>query len=219
MGGTRATCPAGSAFSDNFELYAVGAAAAGWTASLGTWSVTTDSTETAGDQQVYSNKTTSNSSSQAGTGCYANATIEARIKVTSFSSTSASNAAGIYLRSNGTNDYDLSLGGDGVVYLRRSQISSTQETCSSGNSNGISGVTVSTSGSGWFKLKLVVTGTVAAGITITGYVDPTGSSGFTQVLQCVQNPGIQYTIDTGTAGVFSKGNAPSEYDDVNISIP
>ena len=147
--------------------------------------------------------------------------------MTSFSSTSASNAAGVFLRSNGTNDYDLSLGGDGMVYLRRSQISSTQETCTSGTSSAASGVTVTTTGCtsanpctpGWFKLKLAVSGTVAGGITITGYVDPTGSSGYTQVLQCVQNPGTQYMIDTGTAGVFAKGSAPAEYDDVLISTP
>jgi hypothetical protein len=194
---------------------------------LGTWSVIADSTEATGDQLVYSNKNVSNSTSQAGTSSYTNATIEARLKVTSFSSTSASNAAGIFLRNNGTNDYDLSLGGDGMVYLRRSPISSTQETCSTGPSSANSGVTVTTTGCssaspctpGWFKLKLAVSGTVAGGITITGFVDPTGSSGYTQVLQCVQNPGTQFMIDTGTAGVFAKGSAPAEYDDVLISTP
>jgi hypothetical protein len=214
-------------FCDNFEQDTPGSAANGWTPGLGTWSVITDTTETASDQQVYSNKNFANSTSQAGTSSYANATIEARLKVTSFSSTSASNAAGIFLRSNGTNDYDLALGGDGVVYLRRAQTSSTQETCSTGTSSAASGVPVTTTGCssaspctpGWFKLKLAVSGTVAGGVTITGYVDPTGSSGYTQVLQCVQSTGTQYMIDTGTAGIFAKGSAPAEYDEVLISTP
>ncbi len=225
-GGSSSTCAAGYVFCDNFEAYTVGGAVSNWTAITGTWSIATDSTEPAGDQQVYSNKSTSNSASQAGTVSYADATIEARIKVTSYSSNSASNAAGIYLRNNGTNDYDLSLGADGVVYLRRSPTSSTVEVCSSGTTSGPSGITIATTGCtsglctpGWFKLKLVVAGTAASGITITGYIDPTGASGYTQALQCVQNAGTQYMINTGTAGVFSKGSAQAEYDDVLISSP
>jgi hypothetical protein len=68
---------------------------------------------------------------------------------------------------------------------------------------------------GWFKLKLEVTGTVASGITITGYVDPNGS-GYTEVLQCMLSPGSTYMFDSGTAGVFSKSSAPAEFDDVLI---
>ena len=226
-GGSSSTCAAGYAFCDNFEQDTLNGAAKKWTAGTGTWAVLTDSTETAGDQQIYSNKLTSNSTSQAGTSSYTNATIEARLKVTGFSSTSASNAAGIFLRNNGTNDYDLSLGADGMVYLRRAQTSSTVETCTGGTSSAVSRVIVTTNGCssaspctpGWFKLKLAVSGTVAGGITVTGYVDPTGSSGYTQVLQCVQNPGTQYMIDSGTAGVFAKGSAPAEYDDVLLSTP
>jgi hypothetical protein len=211
-------CPAGAEFCDDFEADAIGVAAAQWTASTGTWSVTTDATELAGDQKVYAS-TGSNPLSKAGIGTYTNATIEARMRVTSFSSSSTSNSAGIFLRSNGSNDYDLSLAGDGKVYLRRSPTSSTEESCSGGASNG-NGVTVTTAtGSGWFKLKLQVSGTVAAGITITGWVDPTGASGYTQVLQCTQATGTQYMYDSGTAGVFSKGNAPAEYDDVVITSP
>jgi hypothetical protein len=187
--------------------------------------VTTDSTQIAGDQKVYSNASGGNSESKAGTGTYANATIEARIRVTSFSSNSASNAAGIYLRRSGSNDYDLALGGDAKVYLRRDPGSSTEETCSSGTTNGTSGVTITTTGCptskactpGWFKLKLVVSGTVASGITITGYVDPTASGTYTQVVQCVQNQVSNYMFDSGTAGVFAKGSAPANYDDVVIT--
>jgi hypothetical protein len=218
------TCPAGSSFCDDFEAYAVGGPASQWTARSGSWSVTTDSTQAAGDQQVYTNASTSNASSTAGTGTYADATIEARIRVTAFSSTSASNAAGIYLRSNGSNDYDFALGGDGQVYLRRDPTSSTAETCT-GETSASSGVAVLAAGcpsskpcTGWFKLKLTVSGTVAAGVTITGYVDPTGTSGYTQVLQCVQNTGSQYMYDSGSAGVFAKGSAPANYDDVAISV-
>ncbi len=216
IGDAGTSCAAGAAFCDDFESYAVGGPASQWTATTGTWSVATDTTETAGDQQVYSNKTTGNASSQAGTGTYANASIEARMRVMSFSSSSASNSAGIFLRSNGSNDYDLSLGGDGIVYLRRSPTSSTGETCSSGTNSG-TGLAVTTSGSGWFRLKLTVTGTVAAGITVTGYVDPTGGGAYTQVLQCTQSTGTQYMYDSGTAGVFAKGNAPAEYDNVIIT--
>jgi hypothetical protein len=211
-------CPAGAAFCDDFESY-TGGTATQWTAGTGSWSVTTDATELAGDQRVYANTSTSNSVSSVSGGTYANATIEARMRVMSFSSNSASNSAGIFLRSNGTNDYDLSLGGDGKIYLRRSQTSSTEETCSSGLSNG-PGVSVTTAGgSGWFKLKLQVSGTVATGITVTGWVDPTGSSGYTQALQCTQVAGTQYMYDSGSAGVFSKSNAPAEYDDVVITSP
>jgi|GEM_PF-4285314 len=217
-GDAGTSCATGSAFCDDFETYTVGGPASQWTSTTGTWTVATDTTETAGDQKVYSNKTTGNASSQAGTGTYTNATIEARMKVTSYSSTSASNSAGIFLRSNGTNDYDLSVGGDGVVYLRRTPTSSTGESCSSGaNASTGSVVTVTTGGSGWFRLKLVVSGTVAAGIVSTGFVDATGSGVYTQVLQCTQSAGTQYMYDTGTAGVFSKGNAPAQYDNVIIS--
>ncbi len=218
------TCPPGSTFCDDFEAYAVGGPASQWTPGAGTWGVTSDTTQTAGDQQVYSNTSTSNSVSKAGTGTYANATIEARIRVTAFSSTSASNSAGIYLRSNGTNDYDLSLGGDGVVYLRRDPTSSTGESCT-GTASGNSNVTIAATGCpsskpctpGWFKLKLVVSGTAAAGITITGYVDPTASGTYTQVVNCTQSSGSNYMYDSGSAGVFAKGNAPANYDDVVIS--
>jgi len=211
-------CPAGAAFCDDFESYTT--AATQWTASSGSWSVTTDATELVGDQRVFANASTGNSMSSVSSGTYANATIEARMRVTSFSSNSASNSAGIFLRSNGTNDYDLSLGGDGKIYLRRSQTSSTEETCSSGTSNGTGVPVTNAAGSGWFKLKLQVSGTVAAGITVTGWVDPTGSSGYTQVLQCTQATGTtQYMYDSGTAGVFSKSNAPAEYDDVVVTSP
>jgi hypothetical protein len=223
VGGWTSLCAnTAYAFCDDFETNSVGGPAAGWTAGSGTWSVTTDPTQVAGDQQVYTNAATADSHTTAGTTAYASATIEATIKVLSFSSTSASNAAGIFLRNNGTNEYDLSLGGDGKVYLRRTPSSSTEVSCNSGTSNG-TGVTVSTSGcstsrpcTGWFKLKLAVSGTAAAGITLTGYVDPTASSGYTQVLQCTLTSG-SYLIDSGTAGVFAKGNAPAEYDDVVIT--
>jgi hypothetical protein len=217
-GNTGASCST-AAFCDNFEANPVGGPAAGWSAT-GTWSVVADTTALVADQNVYANKTTGNATSQAGTANYSNASIEAHIKVTGFSSTSPSNSAGVFLRGNGSNDYDLSLGGDGKVYLRRSQTSSTEETCSSGTSNGPSNgsaVAVTTNGSGWFRLKLVVSGTVAAGITITGYVDSTASGAYTQVLQCTQATGTQYMYDGGTAGVFSKGSAPAEFDDVIIS--
>jgi hypothetical protein len=210
---------------DDFEANTVGGPAAGWVAGSGTWSVTTDPTQVAVDQQVYSNSATDNSHSvagtvAAGTASYTNASIEAAIKVISFSGTSASNAAGIFLRSTSTGEYDLALGGDGRVYLRRSPTGSTEVPCTTGTSNG-PGLTVSNTGctrcTGWFKLKLVVSGTVAAGITITGYIDPTGSSGYTQALQCIQDPGTQYMFESGTAGVFSKSGAPAEYDDVIIT--
>jgi hypothetical protein len=224
VGGWTSVCAApGYAFCDDFEANSVGGPATEWTAGSGTWSVSTDPTQVAGDQQVYTNTATADSHTVAGSTAYANATIEAAIKVASFSSTSASNAAGIFLRNNGTNEYDLSVGGDGQVYLRRSPTSSTELSCSSGTSHG-TGVTVNTSGcstsrpcTGWFKLKLEVSGTAAAGITITGYVDPTASSGYTQVLQCTLDPGAQYMIDSGTAGVFAKSNAPAGYDDVIIT--
>ncbi len=212
-------CPGGAAFCDDFESDSVGAAAAQWTAAAGSWNVATDATELAGDQKVYTNTGTSNSLSKAGSTTYANSTIEARMRVTSFSSNSTSNSAGIFLRSNGTNDYDLSLAGDGKIYLRRNPTSSTEETCSGGASNG-NGVPVTTAtGSGWFKLKLQISGTVAAGITVTGSVNPTGTSGYTQVLQCTQATGTQYMYDSGSAGLFSKGNAPAEYDNVVVTSP
>jgi hypothetical protein len=215
-GGWTSTCATpGYAFCDDFEANTVGGPAAGWTSTTGTWSVTSDPTQVAGDQNVYSNASTSDSKSQAGSGTYANASIEAKIKVTRFSSTSGSNAAGVYLRGNGTNDYDLSLAGDGMLYLRRTPTSSTELGCTSGNSNGPSGVTVgTTTGTDWFKLKLEVTGAAAGGIDITGYVDATGS-GYVQVLQCLLVSGA-YMFDSGTAGVFSKANAPAEFDDVLI---
>jgi hypothetical protein len=222
VGGWTSVCAApGSAFCDDFEAESVGGPAAKWTAGSGTWSVATDPTQVAGDLKVYTNSA-DNAHSVAGTATYTNASIEASIKVLSFSSNSASNAAGIFLRNDGTNEYDLSLGGDGKVYLRRTPTSSTEISCNSGTSNG-AGVTVSSSGcstsrvcTGWFKLKLSVSGTAAAGITITGYVDPTASSGYTQVLQCTVTSG-SYLIDAGAAGVFSKGSAPAEYDDVIIT--
>jgi len=218
-GDAGSTCASGYAFCDNFESYAIGAAAGTWVASSGSWSVVTDTTVTAGDQKVYSNAGTGNAVARTGTTAYTNASIEARIRVVSFSSTSASNSAGVFLRSNGTNDYDFSLGGDGKVYLRREPGSSTEESCT-GTTSAASGVTVSsTRSTGWFRLKLTVAGTVAAGTTLTGFVDATASGTFTQVVQCTQAPGTSYMIDTGTAGVFAKGSAPANYDDVAISAP
>jgi len=224
-GGTAAACAAGYGFCDNFESYTVGNAATAWVPGTGTWSVGFDATAPAADQQVYSNKSTSNSTSQAGTAIYANASIEARIRVTSFSSTSSSSAAGLFLRNNGNNDYDLALGADGALYLRRAQNSSTAHSCSAGSATAPSGITIASAGCAagyctpsWFKLKLVVHGTTAAGITITAYIDRTGSSGYTQAFQCTQDPVTAYTFASGTAGVFSKGSAQAEYDDVLITV-
>jgi hypothetical protein len=214
-------CASGALFCDDFEAYATAGPAGQWTAGSGTWSVVTDASEPAGDQKAYSNTGTSNASAKITSGTYTNASIEARIRVTSFSSTSASNSAGVFIRSNGSNDYDLSLGGDGKIYLRRDPTSSTEESCTSGTSNGASGIAMQTcSGkacTGWFRLKLSVMGTVAAGIVITGYVDATASGTFTQVLQCTQSTGASYMIDSGSAGAFAKGSAPAFYDDVIVN--
>lgn len=205
----------------------VGSPATAWAVGAGSWSVASDATAPVGDRQVYANRSTSNSFSQAGSISLTNVTIEARIKVTSFASNSASNAAGIYLRNNGTNDYDLSLGGDGTLNLRRAQSTSTLHTCTSGAASVGSGVSLTAAGcspagycsAGWFKMKLAVSGTTSAGVVITAYIDPTASGTYTQAFQCTQAAGSSvYMVGSGSAGVFSKGSAQAEYDDVLISV-
>jgi hypothetical protein len=227
-GSTSASCASGYVFCDNFESYTLGSLVTPWAAGAGIWSVVSDATAPVGDRQVYANKSASNSNSQAGSNVYTNATIEARIRVTSFASNSSSNAAGIFLRNNGTYDYDLSLGGDGTLNLRRTQATSTLHTCSSGAATAKSGVSITEAdcsptgfcSAGWFKVKLAITGTISAGVTITAYVDATASGTYTQAFQCVQNTDSStYMVGSGTAGVFSKGSAQAEYDDVLISVP
>ncbi len=206
----------GFVFCDDFEDHTAGGGAAGWTTDGGSWTVFVDTGLPAGEQQVYRNTSTSDSGAKAGSTSYGDATIQARVKVTNFNSNSNSNAAGVYMRDNGSNAYNLALGGDGKVYLRRTLNSSTEIACASGTTNVVSGLT-SPFENVWIGLKLQVSGT-GASITLNGYID-TGSGFGSAVLSCTDPDSNTYEIATGTAGVFSKSGAPADYDDVMISTP
>jgi len=179
----------GFVFCDDFE----DGVADGWTKSGGTWSVLDDQ-----GTKVYEG---SNSEESWAGGSYTDQTVEARVKVLSFgSSSSDSYRAGIMARWSGaSNFYTLQIRDTGILSIRKSTSVVT------GCAQVASGVTPSE----WFTLRLVVSGP-PSNVSLEGSVNG-------QVkITCTQTSGLA----SGQAGVVTYGpGTTARFDDVRVKTP
>jgi hypothetical protein len=176
--------------------------ATGWTTTGGTWTLATD------QSYVYVGGLGSFRSTNGSTS-WTNQTVQARMQILHFDSTSSSYRSGILARFGGsTNYYTFQIDGAGDLRLLRgtSTVSGTG-TCATVASS----LAVGT----WYTLKLQVSGAANAAHLVTSY--STNGADFTVVNDCTITSG---TLDSGSAGVITVGsNTNAEFDDFAVTTP
>jgi hypothetical protein len=194
-GSGSAVCDNGVAFCDDFEDQN----ANGWTKSGGTWTVVQDAADWVyaggnGSEEAY-----------AGDGAWTDQTIEANVKVVSFGGTSDSYRAGIMARrSSGSNFYVFALGGDGKLTLRKS--TSTP----SGSTGACAALAAGVDTTGWFTLKMAVTGN-AGSVRIQTFINDQPKHDCTTT----SSP-----LTQGQVGVLTYGSGTvAHFDDVTVTTP
>lgn len=194
-GGSSAMCATGIAFCDDFEDHN----ATGWTKSGGTWTVVDD-----GGDWVYEGSAASEEA-YAGDVGWTDQTVQANVKVISFGGTSDSYRAGILARRSGASSfYVFALGADGNLTLRKS--TSTP----SGASGTCGPLAAGIASSGWFTLKMTISGAVGA-VQIRTYLNGTLKH------DCLTSSS---TVASGQAGVLTYGsNTIAHFDDVSVTTP
>lgn len=173
---------AATLFSDNFDS----GNANNWTPTTGTWSVVQDS-----GSGVYSQTSTSEGRTSAGSASWSNYTVEAKVKVDNFNGTNRTYVAGRY--KDGNNYYAASLynssGGKLEIRKKVSGSSSTLATKDYALSTGV-----------WYNVKLELSGS-----TIKLYINNT-----------LELTATDSSLTTGAVG-FVTGKTLAKFDNVIVS--
>lgn len=190
VGGSPPGCD-GFLFCDDFE----DGNSSGWTESGGDWDVVNDGSF------VYRGAGASEESIAGPT--LGDQAVEARVKIESFSSMSASNRAGIIARYGGSSSfYTFQIDGTGDLRLLRST--------NTVSGTGCAAIADSLATGTWYTLRMEITGP-AGNINIKTYLDGVPKH------DCTVTGSNAY--GTGRAGVITYGTTTASFDDFRVSAP
>lgn len=198
-------------FCDNFDKFKV----TSWLPLAGTWNTVTSTDSPPAGKVVYKQTSTSDSKAALLDMQWADAFIESWMRFDGSDSAAAANSIGVYLRDNGTYAYVLAVSTNGILSLRHALNSHSYIPCATGVSESTEPLVTllpdSSYPSGWFRLRLEVRGS-GEGISLAGYLDTGTGFQSTPQVTCQSPNASLHRLDYGEGGLFSKGNAPAQYD-------